>query len=168
MNIQNMHVYDILKMLAPTVQSYLGIGVQEGECVRGLVSINPSVDLILCDTWGPHHGGTNRGSEKHIEEMLNNHLHTGTRAYLNGSSQKLIPHLTTFVDMAFVDGDHQEQPAYEDLINTWPLVEHWMVVHDTQMPSVLRALHRFIEYNHLSMSQMSISTNGSGTWVIQR
>ena len=165
MNISHMHVYDILRTLAVEADSYLGIGVQEGKCVENIVMANPKIRLALCDTWGPHHGGTNRGSHGHIDEMLRNRRFEGTCLFLDGKSQELIPQLNDTFDLIFVDGDHLEQPAYEDLVNCWPICMEYMVVHDTHMPPVMAALKRFMsEYD----AKYSESQDGTGTWVIER
>ncbi len=138
------HVYDILAELARPMDSYLGIGVQEGNCVAGVVRANPNVNLVLCDTWGPHSGGTNRGNHNHIVEMLKAVGHRGMCEFLDGDSKTLVPLLQTPVDLSFVDGSHGEEDAFTDLVNAWHLTKYVMVVHDMTTLSVMTAFARFI------------------------
>jgi hypothetical protein len=169
-NFANTHVYKILAELAPHATTYLGIGVQEGVCVRHVVEANPSINLILCDTWGPIDGGTNRGSHAHIDAMLKKAGHLGTVRYLNGRSQEEIPKAgidPTAIDLAFVDGAHGKVDAYEDLLNTWPLVKKFMVVHDTFFPGVEDAVSDWLE-ERSDVGEILTSRDGTGTLVVVR
>jgi hypothetical protein len=69
------------------VKTYLGIGVNEGGCVRTVVTAIPEIDLTLCDTWGTIHGGRGRGNHNHIVELLEKAGHRGNVRFLDGPSQ---------------------------------------------------------------------------------
>lgn len=141
--------YEILTALAPMCKSYLCVGVQEGICLSHVLRANPDINrLMLCDTWGPHHGGTNRGSHEHIQSLLDGLGFAGIVEFLDGSSQELLPGVSRCFDLTYVDGDHSEEAAYADLVNVWRLTTRAMVVHDTQMPEVAAALERFWGSEH--------------------
>lgn len=169
----DLHVYDILDRLAAQADTYLGIGVQEGECLRqGLLrdDSNREIDLTLCDTWGRQHGGTGRGSPAHIHVLLTELRHTGGVRILSGESQRLIPQLEpTPFDLIYVDGDHQEAPALDDLRNCWPRCRWAMVVHDVHMFPVWSALTRFLaEGSNAAEAQVVYCNAGTGTAVVYR
>lgn len=163
------HVYDALAVLAPHAKWYLGVGVQEGGCVRAVVSANPHILLTLCDTWGLHHGGTGRGNHDHIDAMLKElGCLRGNVYYLDGPSQELIPTLTKQYDLSYVDGDHSEQAAFEDLINVWARTAGIMVVHDIYMPPVRAAMQRFLDTLDSPPSHISTLSESTGTAVLYR
>jgi hypothetical protein len=163
---QEMHVYDALEKLAPCAKSYLGIGVQEGVCVGRVVAANPDMEsLVLCDTWGLHHGGTGRGNHAHIEEMLARAGYRGRVRFLDGLSQSLVPTLSESFDLSYVDGDHSEELALQDLRNAWERTRLAMVVHDTSMPPVAAALKRFMA----NCAGVTVDLSGwTGTTVVYR
>lgn len=166
------HVYAILNELAIDAESYLGIGVQEGECVRNVVLANPTIALTLCDTWGRTHGGTGRGSHDHVAHMLLQMGHRGLTTYLDGKSQDLIPalHPSEEFDLIYVDGDHMEEPALEDLLNCWPRCQFAMVVHDVHMYPVWSALARFLAHGDVDArdAQVMYCNGGTGTAIVYR
>lgn len=163
--------YEILSELAPHASSYLCIGVQEGVCLRHVLTANPSIrQLILCDTWGTAHGGSGRGNHDHISAMLRLDIrYRGDVLYLDGDSADLIPKLLPpdSVDLSYVDGDHAEEAALTDMVNVWPLTKKAMIVHDIRMPEVWAALTRFLD-TVLSQCTVSIANGGTGTAVIWR
>lgn len=161
-------VYDVLATLARGASSYLCIGVQEGRCLERVVESNPRLErLVLCDTWGPHHGGTNRGSHDHIERMLDELKFSGAVEYLDGPSGELIPGVSVPCDLSFVDGAHDEASAFTDLCNVWPLTAKTMVVHDVFMPSVQSAFERFLA-TLAELPTVTTFMQGTGTAVVQR
>jgi hypothetical protein len=148
-------------------QTYLGIGVQEGECVKSVVLAGQVKKLLLCDTWGPHHGGTNRGSHAHISEMLLRIGYNGNVQYFDMPSNQLVTALNEWVDLSYVDGDHSENTAFRDMTLAWIWSCHAMVVHDIYMPSVDAAMKRFLLTTN-DVDQVVKFTNGTGTAVIYR
>ena len=158
--------YQILEALAKTAESYLCVGVQEGECLMHVLKGNPDIKRIaLCDTWGPHHGGTNRGNHEHIAQKLKNTRTNAKITWLDGPSQDLIPTLKETFDLTYVDGDHAEEPAYTDLKNVWPLTVKAMVVHDTFFPTVTKALARFVQEHPCDVE---FYTGGTGSAIVRR
>jgi hypothetical protein len=164
-----LHVYDVLRTLAPRAQSYLGVGVQEGGCVSSVVRSNPDISLILCDTWGPHHGGTDRRNHNHIVELLARERHRGAVKFLDGDSHILVPRLCEKVDLSYVDGDHSEEGALQDFRNVWAMTRWAMVAHDVNTLSVTVALSRFItEIRDGTMTYHIAEGPGQGTIVLYR
>lgn len=165
------HVYEILGCLGDLVNSYLGVGVQEGECVAHVVANNPMLTVSLCDTWGATHGGTNRGNADHVLMRLKRAGHRGAVQILTGYSQEIIPTLDpgASFDLIYVDGDHSEQPALDDLRNCWPRCRWAMVVHDVHMFPVWSALTRFLaEGSNAEEAQVVYCNAGTGTAVVYR
>ncbi len=167
----HLEVYQILAELAREASTYLGIGVQEGECVRHVVQANPKIDLTLCDPWGSTHGGTGRGSPEHIHVLLTEEQHRGGVKILTGLSQELVPRLDFNVsfDLIYIDGDHSELAALDDLRNCWWRCRWAMVVHDVHMPPVWSALTKFLaEGINASEAQVVYCNGGTGTAVVYR
>jgi hypothetical protein len=168
------HVYEILSAQAKAAKSYFCIGVQEGGCLKHVLQANPSIEKIaLCDTWGPYHGGSNRGSHDHIVVMLRQLEWEGEVVWLDGPSGELIPTLLGVheFDLSYVDGAHDEASAYADLVNTWPLTRNALVLHDTNMPPVEAALQRFLlemRDSRFTPSSHVRSLFGTGTVVLIR
>lgn len=161
-------VYDILRDLAKEADSYACVGVQEGNCLRHVLLGNPCLKrLALCDTWGPEHGGTNRGGHAHIEKMLRDLGYNGEVLFLDGDSITRLPELSQNYDLTFVDGGHDEQTAFSDLMSMWPRTSKFMVVHDVHMDSVQAALARFLSVMG-DWNAVQYSSNGTGTNVVSR
>jgi hypothetical protein len=158
--------HHVLATLGRGASSYLEIGVQDGDSVEAVASENLAIALTMCDTWGPHHGGTNRGA--HIEERLNRLGHKGPRVYLDGSSHELIPTLSEAHDLVHIDGDHSFEGCKADLRNCWPLTQRWMVVHDVFFKEVRDAVFQFLEWNMPDISGITMSAYDHGTIVIER
>lgn len=159
--------YEILTALAPDARSYLCVGVQEGECLEHVVRANPAIErLALCDTWGPEHGGTGRGTHDHIAARLARLGYCGSVAYLDGRSEDLVPTLTESFDLSYVDGDHSEEAAFVDLGNVWPRTSRAMVVHDIRMASVWSAFTRFCD--SIKGASLACAMGGFGTAVAYR
>lgn len=159
--------YEVLAALAPRARSYLCVGVQEGECLGHVISANPAIRrLALCDTWGSHFGGTGRGSHDHIAARLAKAGWAGTVNYLDGDSRRLIPLLNETFDLSYVDGDHTEEAALEDMLNVWPRTLLAMVVHDIRTVPVWSALIRFLD--GVPAATVSCAMGGFGTAVVWR
>ena len=160
------HVYQILAHLAPQCRSYLGIGVREGACLMSVVRNAPKLDhIVVCDTWGNHHGGTGRGSHVHIDVQLDAQGYAGRRQYLDGDSAILIPTLLTepqykwYFDMIFVDGNHGYDGALADLRHTWPLTRQYLLVHDIEDSRVWEATKVFLgEIGHECEVRLCVCT----------
>lgn len=170
--------YDLLSDLARTVESYLEIGVQEGNSLAAVVLSNKTINVTLCDTWGLAHGGTGRGSHAHIDVMLDTMKHTGLRWYLDGLSAEQLPTLSgkTF-DLVHVDGDHSEAGALQDLKLAWLLTKRVMVVHDIFFESVRNAAFMFLDSQRVGPTggrtmpeafRIQLSVSDHGSMIIER
>jgi hypothetical protein len=159
--------YDVLRALAPEARSYFCIGVQEGHCLANVLIGNPNIESItLCDTWGPVHGGTNRGSHAHIDTMLANMGYKGHVTYHDCDSKSLVlPLGQQWFDLAYIDGDHSYDYALHDMRLVWPHVTKHMVVHDVLFTDVAKALRIFLLDNP---AVVSVYTGGTHTAVISR
>lgn len=149
-------------------KTFLEVGVQEGHTLRTAVKTGLLTELTLCDTWGPSFGGTNRGSNAHIEKLLDELGYAGTRTYLEGRSQDLLPKVTTPFDVVHIDGDHSFQGALQDLMNGWRLTRYAMVVHDLAFPEVSRAFHVFLSTTPNGQGSFEIFEGGYWTAVVTR
>lgn len=162
--------YEILSLLAKTSDTYLCVGVQEGQCLLHVLRSNPTIHkLCLCDTWGTDHGGTGRGSHQHIADMLQSLGWIGDVKYLDGDSTKLIPDLPLddLYDLSYLDGNHDQEYIRCDLENTWPRTLKYMVVHDIRMPVVWGELTLFLD--KVKSTALGLFTNAwTGTAVIVR
>jgi len=159
--------YDVLRALAPECSSYFCIGVQEGHCLANVLIGNPHIEHIaLCDTWGPVHGGTNRGGHEHIDTMLANMGYKGRVTYYDCDSKALTLAGQMF-DLAYIDGDHSYDYALHDMQLVWPHVAQHMVVHDTAFTEVARALRHFLKPIPAA-AKVTTYTGGTHTTVVSR
>jgi Methyltransferase domain len=160
--------HNVLATLGTASRTYLEVGVQDGDSVVAVVGDNPHLDLTMCDTWGPHHGGTDRKTHEHVEERLVEAGHQGSRLYLDGDSHLLIPKLVQGFDLVHIDADHSYEGCKADLRNCWPLTEKWLVVHDIFFGEVRDAVFQFLEWNMPDIANIAISAYDHGTIVIER
>lgn len=106
--------------IKPYVTRYTEIGVQEGNSLAYMLGEFPEIEqLVLCDTWGHVHGGTDRGNHDHITPILENY--SGDTVFLDGDSQTLLPKYMQcndmYFDIAFIDATHQAIQFWNDLSN---------------------------------------------------
>ena len=160
--------HQVLSRLGREASTYLEIGVQDGDSVVAVIQENLDLALTMCDTWGPHHGGTDRKSHDHVHQRLNQLGHRGKRVYLDGDSTKLIPTLVQGFDLVHIDGDHSYEGCKADLRNCWPLTERWLVIHDMFFGEVRNAVFQFLEWNMPDIATISMSAYDHGTMVIER
>lgn len=167
----NWGVYDILEYLSTkyNIESYLCVGVQEGNCLKHVLSGSKIVSkLLLCDTWGSEYGGTNRGNHDHITTLLNKIGYKGKVIFLDGDSIELIPIINDDVyDLSFVDGNHSEEHALSDMVNVWKLTKMVMIVHDIRMVDVWSALTKFLD-TVASCVRVEFTTEWTGTAIVYR
>lgn len=104
-------------------QSYLEIGVREGDSLRAVLDGYFPFKITLCDTWGSSFGGSGRGDHKHIEKLLEEEQYNFLVKFLDGDSKYMIPTLNEEFDLILVDGDHSYKGAYRDLKQTWRLLK---------------------------------------------
>jgi len=119
-------------------KKYLEIGVRDGDSLRVVVEAAKPDLLVLCDTWGPHCGGTGRGSHQHINRMLQELRYGGKVIYLDDDSHIMIPRLTiNDFNLILVDGDHSKEGCYKDMANSWVHLapDGLMIVDDLTHPA---------------------------------
>ncbi len=136
-------------------ESYLEVGVREGESLGAVICVGSVKRLLLCDTWDRVAGGTGRGSHDHISALLVRQGYSGKVEFLDGRSQITLPaHLEggsgyhsavrpPRYDLTHVDGGHSYPEALADLRNVWALTEGRMIVHDIAFEPVWKAVVEF-------------------------
>jgi len=137
-------------------RTYLEIGVMEGWSVLSVISslrqqralyapdevLAPLFDeLVLADMWAGQFGGSGRGSNRHIQNLLraaNVELEHVT--FLDGDSKKTVPayfkrrkNRAPF-DAIYIDGDHSYHGAKADLENVLPHVGKVLFFDDIYHP----------------------------------
>lgn len=130
---------------------YLEIGVCEGWSVYALITalrlekslarqdvLAPLFDeLVLADSWGPHFGGSERGSHAHVANLLRSvGVDPDQVTFLDGDSKVTVPaylrqrrHPVPF-DVVYVDGDHSYEGSKADLTNVLPYVGNMLFFDD--------------------------------------
>jgi len=95
------------------IKTYMEIGVQDGNSTLNVIRMFPKMRLaVLCDNWGPGHGGTNRGSNAYVaNRIIESGFPIGRVQFLDGDSRELIPaYFRTFpeayFDLVVIDDDH--------------------------------------------------------------
>lgn len=104
--------------------SYLEIGVREGDSLIVVLGACKPDRITLCDSWGVGYGGTGRGNHDHIVTLLNRlNVNTSTFNFVDGDSHNTIKTIKEEFKFVMVDGDHSEEGARQDLTEAWPLVK---------------------------------------------
>lgn len=117
-------------------KSYLEVGVNEGTSLEVALTEFPTIQkLVLVDLWGKEYGGTGRGSNAHIKDLLNKLEYTGWVEFRDGNSHDILPKLIfekASFDLVTIDGDHSEEGGAQDLNDGWELVNDggWLVFDD--------------------------------------
>ena len=120
-----MELHDTLAQLARLIRptSYLEVGVRDGESLECVLNNCGSLKRIcLCDTWGNEDGGTGRGTNEHIKNLMTPR-ELAITCWLNGSSHLLLRTVDATFQLITVDGDHSKGGALEDLVDCWNLLE---------------------------------------------
>jgi hypothetical protein len=114
--------------------SYLEIGVDGGGSLRTVLDIERRLcstnngprgeenfidRIVLCDLWTGHAGHPFKNFA-HIGPILTEY---GKKAdFMPGDSAVTVPTIEGQFDLVLVDGGHDEETAYKDLVNAWPKV----------------------------------------------
>lgn len=130
--------------------SYLEIGVNNGETLACLLRSHIPKRLVLCDSWTGEWGGAPHGSHLHLLPLLEK-LHATHARFLDGSSHDLIHTLKETFDFITVDADHSAEGARQDLLDTWPLLNPTglLFFHDIYHPAhpyLLNVVKTFAAY----------------------
>jgi hypothetical protein len=117
-------LYEVLEHYAKTYkpQVYMEIGVREGDSLMSVLSVHSPELLVLCDQWGPHYGGSNRQSHRHIETLLESVSYPYSVLFYDGDSKQTVPTIKVLPDMVLIDGDHSYAGCMADLINVWSII----------------------------------------------
>ncbi len=134
---------------------YLEIGTQEGGSALAAFESAHIGHATLIDTWGVQYGGSGRGSQQHIIELLGPERMERT-VIITGDSHAVVPTLNHSFDFIFVDGDHSEAGCPADMNNCLPLLRPLgvMLVDDIDHPAhsyIRRLVDDFAKTNNLSV-----------------
>lgn len=112
---------DQLGIRFEALDSYMEIGVQDGDSTLGMLARFHLVNkLVLCDNWGPGHGGTNRGNHNYVENRIRNSGYTGELVFLDGDSREHVPRYfsenpSEYFDLIVIDDDHSVPTLWQHL-----------------------------------------------------
>jgi hypothetical protein len=124
-----------------TIKSYLEIGVRDGDSLKAVIQEYINIkEIVLSDNWGGDFGGSARGNNNHIKELLLNiHYPLNQVTFLNGDSQVTLPKYfihnpQKIFDFCFIDGGHSIVNVCCDLGNT---LNHSLItaIHDVRHPA---------------------------------
>lgn len=161
---------ELLAELARGIDSYLEVGVQEGESLRIVLTHGQPRSVVLCDTWGRESGGTGRGNADHILRMLreDRSLFAPELTVLSEDSRTALPRLGGRFDLVHIDGGHSLDVAASDLRHGWRLCSGVMVVHDIEFTEgVWPAFFRFMQ-DMKDPCDLRCHFGGHGTAVLRR
>jgi predicted O-methyltransferase YrrM len=95
------------------IKRYMEIGVQDGNSTLYVAEHYPNIEqMVLCDTWGDAHGGTNRGSHDYVQKRLvDAGIWMGRISFLDGDANILLPeyyqqYQRERFDLIVIDDDH--------------------------------------------------------------
>ena len=126
---ENLHAYDLASVfitleqlgISIDIKRYMEIGVQDGNSTLGMLTRFPNAKkMVLCDNWGPGHGGTNRGNHNYVENRIRNSGYTGELVFLDGDSRERVPRYfsenpSEYFDLMVVDDDHSVPTLWQHL-----------------------------------------------------
>lgn len=175
----NKHIYAIREALSRVCQgaeSYLEVGVNEGTSLEVVIAECPTIkSLTLVDMWGFEYGGTGRGNNAHIVELLNRLNYTGETRFMDGNSHDILPQLIkegAKFDLVTIDGDHSYEGGEQDLIDGWQLVrpKGWIVFDDITHAShsYLMEMTQKFETNHKPIKSIWITDAINGAVAFQK
>lgn len=120
-------LYGASKCVQPA--NYLEVGVRRGRSVCTVARACPTTNIVAFDMWMANYAGMENPGPDFVKNELRKHGHKGSVTFINGNSHETLPAFfkqypqLTF-DMITIDGDHTEEGAWQDLIDT---VDHLSV-----------------------------------------
>jgi len=155
--------------IRPYVTRYAEVGVQEGNSLAYMLKTFPSIEyLLLCDTWGGVHGGTNRGDNNHIIKLLSDCNYTGRVDFVNGDSTAELPKYFERshpkFDIAFIDAAHQATPFWNDL-HSMNRRAGLIICHDFLMVGMREVAAAFSIENRGWYNMLSIKSDRHGACI---
>ena len=113
-----------------------------------------------------HTFGIDEESQKCVN-LLNNHFKENFITFHLGDSKEILSGFLTNIsfDLAWIDGDHNYEGAYLDLVNCARLNIHNILIDDVDSPSVEHALAIFLkEHSQYQLKKQSIFRRKI-TWI---
>ncbi len=151
-------ITEMVKMYGP--KSYLEVGVMQGKSVEAAVRYKSLNRLLLCDQ-DPH-------CQTYVNKILLEQQFLGEVEWLIGKSQTLLPTVGYKFDFVHIDGDHNEESEYQDLVNGWKLCKSVMIVHDISFSEVQTAVEKFLDGIDRTKVGVQRFTGDQETLVITR
>ncbi len=116
-------VYAAAKVLQP--KNYLEIGVRRGRSICTVARACPQTDLAAFDMWMEGYANMENPGKEFVAQELALHGHKGQLKFYDGDSAQTIPryfaeHPGKTFDLITIDGDHSEEGAWRDIVNTIP------------------------------------------------
>lgn len=122
--------------------SYLEIGTHEGGSALAVLGTGAIASATLIDNWSY---GDKR---EDVEQRLAKAGVLGLATILTGESREILPTLNPPFDMIFVDGDHEREPAVNDMTQSLRLLapNGRMLVDDLDHPGYKFLRHEVINF----------------------
>lgn len=161
--------WHVISDLMPAGKSIKGaeIGVWKGECSRHLLQMMPKLHLYMIDPWelpppdsdyyasGDSKAITTQGDHDSAYRQalkVAEQYHNRT-TIITGKSVEVAKFFPDLLDFVFIDGDHTEEAAYNDIMAWLPHVKPGGIVagHDYGLYGVEPAVKRALGYKfHIS------------------
>jgi predicted O-methyltransferase YrrM len=158
-------LYRLSKEIPPPVR-YLEVGVREGDSMNAILQ-NPNVTAVGVDSWGAEAGGTARGSADHVKKYLGPEKSSRVTLHSGDSHVLLKRFKLPEFNLIYVDGDHSEAGAIEDMDDCLKLLAPGgtMLVDDIDHPA-----HSYLRATVLAWAarnNMAIKTHDVGQGVAE-
>ena len=124
---------DMLNMI-PENSKFVEIGVFRGEFSRDIINIVKPEELFLVDIWQGKWGSGDKNGDNYVEilDMENVYLNMFHQAIKHNNIHIVRATSTAFLnscddcyfDSIYVDGDHEEQAVYNDLVNSYKKIRN--------------------------------------------
>lgn len=127
------------------------IGVWKGEFSYELLTHTNPKKLILIDPWKyvaeyetRWYGGPKMSQEKMeliYQDVVEWHGDRPNVQIIRGT----VEDLSEMVDWIYIDGDHSEEPCFNDLMTSYQFVRKMFIVDDMEWDGVVNAVNRFLK-----------------------
>ena len=157
--------------------SYLEIGIRRGKSMAMVAATCPEVAIFGFDLWMSPYGGADNPGPDFVRCEMQRLGHTGPLTFTNGDSNVTVTDFSRLhpgirFDLITVDGDHSDEGAWTDLVNTAQLVAPggYIVFDDLKHPghTLLPVYRRFESEYHDRFEFAENLADHNGTSVFRR
>ena len=132
---------DELMSLIEPYSKVLEIGVFKGEFAEVLLTTEPK-ELYLVDIWQGEWGSGDKNGNNYISisdmeveylKIYNKYITVPNIHVIRSKSNTFFQSIEdNYFDVVYIDGDHEQQAVYNDMINAFRVVKNggWMMGHD--------------------------------------